>query len=79
MRWHDLPDGTRVQRDLYSAFLLYCSDDALERPEKTKCDSFFGQFLKLHDACIHKIKASCKKIMNSGIKVNTKESNAKIS
>lgn len=25
-RWFQLSDGTLVQRDLYSAFLMYCAD-----------------------------------------------------
>jgi hypothetical protein len=73
MRWHILPNGMKVQRDLYSAFLLWCADDALEKPKKDKCDLLFGHFIKLHDVCIEKIKASGKKVMNSGIKVNVKK------
>ncbi|MDA8333722.1 MAG: hypothetical protein M0Z41_01840 [Peptococcaceae bacterium] len=79
MRWHELPDGTRVQRDLYSAFLLYCSDDDLQKPDKDKCDSSFGEFLKLHGACIDEIKASGKVVMNSGIKFGIKKKRTKIS
>jgi len=62
MRWHELPKGIRVQRDLYSAFLLYCADESLQMPDRTKCDAFFEQFLKLHNVCVDEIKASRKVI-----------------
>lgn len=69
MRWHVLPDGTRIQRDLYSAFLLYCSDQDLTKPDKELCDETFKQFLKLHDLCIDDILQNRRVIMNSGIKL----------
>ncbi|HUS89478.1 MAG TPA: hypothetical protein VMW91_08955, partial [Desulfosporosinus sp.] len=53
MRWHVLPDGTRIQRDLYSGFLLYCSDQELKKPDKNLCDETFKQFLVLHNQCIN--------------------------
>jgi hypothetical protein len=68
-RWHILPDGTKIQRDLYSAFLLYCSNDDLTGPNKKLCDEFFEQFLKLHNQCIEEIIRNRKVVMNSGIKI----------
>lgn len=67
-RWHELPDGTKVQRDLYSAFLLYCAGEDMTRPDKRLCDAFFERFLGLHDQCIEDIRTSRKVVMNSGIK-----------
>jgi hypothetical protein len=79
MRWHTLPNGTRIQRDLYSAFLLYCASQDLQSPEKTKCDTFFDQFLKLHNTCIDEIRAKRKVILNSGIKFGINSTDIKIS
>jgi hypothetical protein len=67
-RWHELPDGTKIQRDLYSAFLLYCSDQELTKPDKELCDAFFERFLELHNRCVEEIKNNRKVVMNSGIK-----------
>jgi hypothetical protein len=73
-RWHELPDGIKVQRDLYSAFLIYCADRELTRPDKKLCDAFFKQFLELHNRCIDEIKNSRRVVMNSGIKFTKKVS-----
>ena len=35
-RMYHLADGTLVQRDWYSSFLLYCYDDKTENVNKTK-------------------------------------------
>lgn len=67
-RWHELPDKTKIQRDLYSAFLLYCTNQDLTRPDKKLCDAFFEYFLELHNHCVEEIKNSRKIVMNSGIK-----------
>lgn len=68
MRWHTLPNGTKIQRDIYSAFLLYCAMNDLQKPDKEQCDEFFGQFLVMHDRCVGEIAASGRTVMNSGIK-----------
>lgn len=72
MRWHELPDGTKIQRDLYSAFLLYCSGKDLQSPDKALCDAFFERFLELHNRCVEDIKTSRKVVMNSGIRFSGK-------
>ena len=72
MRWHELPDGTKIQRDLYSAFLLYCSGKDLQSPDKALCDAFFERFLELHNRCIEEIKTSRRVVMNSGIRFSGK-------
>ena len=66
-RWHIFPDGTKVQRDLYSAFLLYCTNDDLQTPNKKLCDLEFSNFIKLHDKCIKGIKDRRKAVLNSGL------------
>lgn len=66
-RWHELPDKTKLQRDLYSGFLLYCSNDDLQTPNKDLCDKQFKRFKELHDQCIEKIKENRRVVLNSGI------------
>ncbi|MDC3422885.1 transposase, partial [Aquibacillus koreensis] len=56
IRWHKLPNGIKVQRDLYSAFLLYCANDDLKTPNYDQCIKFFNEFLTLHEKCINGIK-----------------------
>lgn len=66
-RWHVLPCGTKIQRDIYSAFLLYCAEENLFKPNKEMCNSFFPLFLKKHHLCIEEIKNNYKIVLNSGI------------
>ena len=63
-RWHRLPDGTLVQRDLYSAFLLMCAKEDLSSPDQQLCFKYFDQFLKNHDACLARIDADKRRICN---------------
>lgn len=68
-RWHVFDDVTKVQRDIYSSFLLLCSNNELTAPDKTMCDKLFEQFLINHDICIENIKKNKIKVLNSGIKI----------
>ena len=68
-RWHIFEDGTKVQRDIYSSFLLLCSNKELDKPNKELCDKLFEQFLINHEKCINDIKESKIKVLNSGIKI----------
>ena len=68
-RWHVLPNGIKLQRDLYSAFLLYCSNDDLQTPSQNLCLEFFDKFHKMHDICVQNIKDHRKMVLNSGIKI----------
>jgi len=52
-RWNDI-DGRRVQRDLYSAFLIMNVDAGLAGIDKDKCDRRYDNFLRLHDLCIRR-------------------------
>ena len=54
-------DGRWVQRDLYSAFLLMCSDDTLEHADQKRCARNYKRFLKNHDACVNAILTDIKK------------------
>ena len=44
-----LGDNIRIQRDLYSAFLLMNSSNDLMETDQTACEQTFLQFLELHD------------------------------
>ncbi|RDU35332.1 hypothetical protein DRW41_18800 [Neobacillus piezotolerans] len=69
-RWHVLPDGTKIQRDLYSAFLLYCSDNEGQKPDPERCQIEFENFLLLYNECIQLIINNRKVVLNSGIKIS---------
>ena len=48
-RWHVFWDGSKVQRDLYSAFLIYCTADTLDQIDQDLCILNFLRFKQLHD------------------------------
>lgn len=56
-RWN-LIDGKRVQRDLYSAFLLFCTNDSLNGIDLVQANNRYDQFLDLHNEEILRIKSS---------------------
>lgn len=66
-RWHSFDDGTKVQRDIYSAFLLLCHNDDFKTINQDICISKYETFKKAHDKCISDIKTSGHKVCNSGI------------
>ena len=47
-RFHIFSDGTTVQRDVYSAFLLYCTNKTLTTPDRNLCFTHFENFYKLY-------------------------------
>ena len=67
-RMYELADGTRVQRDWYSSFLMYCIGTDLQHISRYKCkryfDELYAKYLKLEQYIINK-KAV---VMNSGIR-----------
>ena len=68
-RMYNLKDGTKVQRDWYSSFLLYCIDLITKTIDRQKClATFETQLNKEHDM-IEEIIHLKKHIMNSGIRV----------
>ena len=66
---YKLTDGTLVQRDWYSSFLLYCYDDATQNIDKDKCMKEFEKYYNKEKALIAWIKAHKIKVLNSGIKI----------
>lgn len=67
-RMYSLTDGTEVQRDWYSSFLLYCFDFTSQNIDKEKCNNVFEKHLAKEKALIAWIKANRIKVLNSGIK-----------
>ncbi len=68
-RLYKLRDGTLVQRDWYSSYLLYCYDYRTQDIDKTKCNTEFDICYAKEKALITWIKANKIKVLNSGIKV----------
>ena len=68
-RFYPLQDGTVVQRDWYSSFLLYCYDDRTQEIDKDKCNREFARCYEKEKVLIKWIQANKIKICNSGIKV----------
>ena len=66
-RWHSFDDSTKVQRDIYSAFLLLCHNDDFKTINQDICTSKFETFKKAHDKCVSDIKVRGHKVCNSGI------------
>ena len=48
-RWNTMPDGTKVQRDLYSAFLIQNVDATLKEVDVACCNQSYDSFLQLHN------------------------------
>ena len=68
-RMYHLMDGTFVQRDWYSSFLLYCYDDKTKNINTSKCITKFEECYNKEKALIKWIKANKIKVLNSGIKI----------
>ena len=67
-RMYHLTDGTKVQRDWYSSYLLYCINKTYIQINKLKCRSNFATMYQKEKNMIEEIIRSGKKIMNSGIR-----------
>lgn len=62
-------DGKRIQRDLYSAFLIMNSNDTNDRTDRQKCLAAYEQFSLMHDKCIRDLVNRNKKYpLSMGIK-----------
>lgn len=55
-RWKTIEDH-KVQRDLYSAFLILCSDVSGKAPDNDKCNALFQKFVLMHDQFVSKTKS----------------------
>lgn len=56
-RWNDF-DGIKIQRDIYSAFLIMNINNDLESFNINKCNERFENFLKLHDVEVNRLKGN---------------------
>ena len=68
-RLYRLRDGTLVQRDWYSSFLLYCYDYKTKNINKDRCNAYFYRCYQKEKALTAWLKAHKIKVLNSGIKV----------
>ena len=68
-RMYKLTDGTLVQRDWYSSFLLYCYDSKTKGINKDKCVTEFNKCYNKEKELIEWIKDNKIKVLNSGIKI----------
>ena len=68
-RWHIFETGEKVQRDLYSAFLLYCANETAQQIDSALCLKEYENFKMRHDDCVNEIIKNKQKILNSGIKI----------
>lgn len=57
-RKQHLENGDIIQRDLYSAFLIMCSDETLKHQDDNLCNKFYNKFKIMHDEEIKRIKES---------------------
>ncbi|MGP6139418.1 hypothetical protein [Jeotgalibaca sp. A127] len=63
-----LVGGRRVQRDLYSAFLLRNSQPSLKETDRAGCIATFATFLTHHDTCIQTLRqATTRQSRNFGL------------
>ena len=57
-RWNQMPDGRRIQRDLYSAFLIQHSNSDLNGFDDDLCNANYERFVTLHDEEIRRLKGT---------------------
>ena len=55
-RWHLFIDGTSVQRDLYSAFLISNVSESLDCIDREMCVDKFETFFELHNKKISELR-----------------------
>ena len=67
-RWNEMPDGRKIQRDLYSAFLLQHMNSQLDGFDRASLLRDYESFVSLHDQAILRAAAVPKLISSMGIK-----------
>ena len=53
-RWNDI-DGKRVQRDMYSAFLIMNVTDDMKSIDRDRCSEQYENFIRLHDIEVERL------------------------
>ena len=66
-RWNHMPDGRRIQRDLYSAFLLQHLNATKTDFDKNALSADYEKFVVLHDRCIEELKSAPKTPASMGL------------
>jgi hypothetical protein len=66
-RWNDMPDGKRIQRDLYSAFLLQHMNETQTDFDKDALIRDYEQFTVFHDQCIEELRRAPKTLASMGL------------
>lgn len=66
-RWNIMPDGKRIQRDLYSAFLLQHTNELSNGFRQDALEKDYDTFVTLHDRAIAALMHSNKTISSMGI------------
>ena len=66
-RWNDMPDGRRIQRDLYSAFLLQHMNAAQDGFDVAALHRDYENFVVLHDRAIDHLRTAPKTLSSMGI------------
>ena len=66
-RWNDMPDGKRIQRDLYSAFLLQHMNEARDGFDVAALSQDYEGFIVLHDDVIRNLQTAPKTLSSMGI------------
>lgn len=66
-RWNTMPDGRRIQRDLYSAFLLQHINGTRKGFDVAALNRDYESFLRTHDAIVKELQAKPKTISSMGM------------
>jgi hypothetical protein len=66
-RWNDMPDERRIQRDLYSAFLLQHMNEKQDGFDKAALHRDYEQFTERHNQCIEELRTAPKTLASMGI------------
>ena len=66
-RWNEMPDGRRIQRDMYSAFLLQHMNKAQDGFDLDALDRDYERFIILHDHMIEQLRKTPKTLSSMGI------------
>ena len=67
-RWNDMPDGRRIQRDLYSAFLLqHMNSECTDFDKEALCRDY-EKFVLLHDQAMEKVLSMPHPLTSMGVR-----------
>jgi len=66
-RWNEMPDGKKIQRDMYSAFLLQHMNDTQDGFTVETLQRDYDRFVHYHDKTIEELKTAPKTLASMGI------------